>query len=79
MKLRIETEDTRNFHLSIPRWLYMNSLAVSIITLRREIPISPRQARKSLRAVKRAMRSGKIKTIVEIEVNTADTQVHIEV
>ena len=77
MKLKVTQTDDRNIALSLPRWLYMNGLAVSIITMRRDVPISPRQARKCLRAVKKTMRAKGIRSIAEVEVNAGDTQVHI--
>ncbi len=79
MKIDVKEAEKRIIRIGIPRWLYMNSLGISIAAMRREVPFSPKQARKSLRAVKKAMKKYGIKTVAQIEVDTGDTQVSIEI
>jgi len=81
MKLNVSVNDSdkpRIFSFSIPRWLYLNQLGVSLIAMRRDVPIKPRQARRCLRAVKKVMRQQGITRICEIDVDTKGAVVHID-
>ena len=81
MKLNISVKDAakpRVFSFSIPRWFYMNSLGVSLIAMKKDVPVSPRQARKALRAVKMVMRQQGISRIAEVEVCTKAADVTID-
>lgn len=77
MKLNINT-DGKAINFGIPRWVYLNRLGVSLIAMRRDVPISPRQARKALRAVKKVMREHDIHSIVRVEVDAEGTKVIVD-
>ena len=77
MKLNIST-DGRVINFGIPRWIYLNKLGVSLISMRRDVPFSPRQARKALREVRKVMKEYDIPSIVRVEVETDGTTVIID-
>ncbi len=79
MKLNVTQEGQRCLSMRLPRWLYLNSLGVTLIALRRDVPIRPRQARRALRAVKKAMRKHHLQTLVQVEVVTDNNTVNIDV
>lgn len=67
MRIEISTEDFKR-RIVLPRFLYMNGLAVSVIAVFAAKGISPRQARKALRAVKETMREYNLTSICDVEV-----------
>ena len=77
MKLNINA-DGRVINFGIPRGVYLNRLGVSLIAMRKDVPFSPRQARKALREVRKVMKEHDIPSIVRIEVDTDGTKVIID-
>jgi len=77
MKLNINTEG-KVINFGIPRWIYLNQLGISLIAMHKDVPFSPRQARKSLRAVKRVMKEHNIPSIVCVEVDAEGAKVIID-
>jgi len=78
MKIHIEA-DEKNFKISIPRWLYMNQLGISILALRKDVPFTPKQGRKAVRAVKKVMKEYEMTSIATIEIEEKDSKVNVSI
>ena len=77
MKLYVTEDGQRLFRLSLPRWLYLNSIGATFFAWRKEVPISARQMRKSVRAIKKVLRQKKLTSIAHVEVKTGDVNVDV--
>ena len=79
MKIVINNLGTEKkpFRLRLPRWLYMNSVFVTLLASKKSSEFTPKQARRALRAVKKAMREHKIKRLATISVEAKDANVEI--
>ncbi len=78
MKIHIEA-DEKNFKISIPRWLYMNKLGISLLALRKDVPFTPKQGRKALKAIKKTMKEYDLSAIATVEIDEKDSKINIMV
>lgn len=78
MKIHIEA-DEKNFKISVPRWLYMNRLGISLLALRKDVPFTPKQGRKAVKAIKKAMKEYDLSSIATVEIDEKDSKVDIAI
>ncbi len=76
MKIHIEA-DGKLHKISIPRWLYLNRIGISLIALCRDVPFTPRQGRKAVKAVKKVMKEYEMTSIATIEIDEKNSKVSI--
>ena len=67
MRIEISADDFKR-RIVLPRFLYMNGFAVSLIAVFAAKGIRPRQARAALRAVKEAMKEYDLSSICDVDV-----------
>lgn len=78
MKVIINENGESHTVFKCPSGLILNRVGVSVLTLSRKVKISGRQARKSLKAVKKTMKEHGIEHFVEIDVKDEENEsVHI--
>lgn len=76
MKIHIEA-DEKTFKISIPRWLYMNRLGISLLALRKDVPFTPKQGRKAVKAVKKVMKEYEMTSIATIEIEDKGDKISV--
>ena len=72
MKVTVTENGESRTVFKMPNGMLLNRLAVTMLTWKREVPFSGRQARKSLKAVKKAMREYNIEQLATITVECDD-------
>lgn len=77
MKVTVTENGESQTVFQMPNALILNRLAVTMLTWKREVPFSGRQARKSLKAVKKAMKEYNIEHFATITVDSEDETVDI--